>query len=133
MIRLVPRIRGRDAGKARATGRSAAEGAEGWRAGREGATAELSLARLIGVFSEILAGARRGSGPGLKFLDEAEHLPLLDPVGIEDPVEMVAFMLDDARVKPLRLSLDLPAVGIQPPVPPKPKASKDGEPAEASI
>ena len=46
---------------------------------------------------------------------------------------MVAFMLDDARVKPLRLSLGLPAVGIQPSVPPKPKASKDGEPAEASI
>ena len=43
------------AGKAGATGRSAAGGAEGWRAGREGATAEFSLARLIGVFDEKVA------------------------------------------------------------------------------
>ena len=55
-------------------------------------------------FPREVAGDQAG---GLKFLYEAEHRPLLDPVGIEDPVEMVALMLDDARVKLLRLPLDL--------------------------
>ena len=48
-----------------------------------------------------------------KFLYEAETLPVLDAVEIEDAVEVIAFVLDDARMKPLRLSIDLLAVRIQ--------------------
>ena len=33
----------------------------------------------------------------LKFLYEAETLPVLDAVGIKDAVEVIAFVLDDAR------------------------------------
>ena len=49
----------------------------------------------------------------LKFLYEAETLPVLDAVGIKDAVEVIAFVLDDARMKALRLTIDLPAVRIQ--------------------
>ena len=34
----------------------------------------------------------------LKFLYEAETLPVLDAVGIKDAVEVIAFVLDDARM-----------------------------------
>ena len=55
--------------------------------------------------------ADQASSP--KFLYEAETLPVLDAVGIKDAVEVIAFVLDDARMKALRLTIDLPPVRIQ--------------------